>query len=372
MLDTNIQSVDSVLFEEHYAETLPIAIVGIGCRFADANDPFCFWRKLCDGEEFTRDVTAADLVAARLDPALLDRPDFVARTSDLKEALHFDAEFFGYSEGEASKIDPQQRLFLTCSWEALEMGGQNVQGLASHVGVYGSARLSTYVHGQREDILHVSDPANFQKLIGNDKDYIASRTAYKLGLKGPAVTIQTACSSSLVAVHMACEALRSGECDLALAGGAALSFPMGVGYVHQAGMIFSGDGKCRPFDADADGTFMGNGVGVVALKPLRAALEAGDPIIAVIRGGAVNNDGAEKAGFTAPSLIGQKTVIQEAVELAGIDASEIGYVECHGTATPLGDPIEVQALQLAYDRTATENCALGSGLQIHYSSSNAY
>ena len=360
MLDTKIQSVDSVLFEEHYAETLPIAIIGMGCRFADASDPFRFWRRLCDGEEFTRDVTAADLEAAGLDSALLDRPDFVARTSDLKDAQHFDAEFFGYSEGEASQIDPQQRLFLTCAWEALEMSGQNAQGLAAHVGVYGSARLSTYVHGQREDILHVSDPANFQKLIGNDKDYIASRTAYKLGLKGPAATVQTACSSSLVAVHMACEALRSGECDLALAGGAALSFPMGVGYVHRPGMIFSGDGKCRPFDAAADGTFMGNGVGVVALKPLHSALEAGDPVIAVIRGGAVNNDGAEKAGFTAPSLTGQKTVIQEAVELSGIDSSDIGYVECHGTATPLGDPIEVQALQQAYDRAATENCALGS------------
>lgn len=347
MFDKLEPAFDEALFDRHYGETIPIAITGVGCRFVGAADPFSFWRRLCDAEDFTREITTDDLRSAGFDPSLLERTDFVARASVLDEALHFDHEAFGYSRGEAMTIDPQQRLFLSCAAEALEMAGAGVSQAGLRTGVYGSARMSTYTRFRAEDILDVAAPGPFQQLLGADKDYLALRVAYKLGLTGPAMTVQTACSSSLVAVHLACEALRSGECDMALAGGAALSFPMNVGYVHRPGMIFSSDGRCRPFDKDADGTFMGNGVGVVALRPLRTALASGAPILAVIRGSAVNNDGAEKAGFTAPSVSGQRAVIQEAAAIAGVDLASIGLVEAHGTATRLGDPIEVSALRQA-------------------------
>ncbi|ABD88580.1 beta-ketoacyl synthase N-terminal-like domain-containing protein [Rhodopseudomonas palustris] len=353
---------DDVSYREVYADTQPIAIIGAGCRFAGARNPFSFWRRIVDGEEFTRRVTEEDLRQAGFDPGLLDHPGFVPIASVVEDVEHFDAEWFGYSPAEAATIDPQQRVFLTCAWEALDMAGLASAARGSRVGVFGSARMSTYRLPKAGDVLEIMTPRVFQRLIGNDKDYLASRVAYKLGLSGPAVTIQSACSSSLVAIHTACEQLRSGECDLALAGGAALTFPMAAGYMHHSGMIFSPDGHCRPFDADAGGTFMGNGVGVLLLKPLLRALEDGDAVIAVIRGSAVNNDGDGKAGYTAPSLRGQQSVIEEAMALAGVTAQEVGLVEAHGTATPLGDPLEVEALARAFDAgsSASRSCALGS------------
>lgn len=357
-----MRAFDMSLFTEIYQDVEPVAIIGAGCRFMGAADPFTFWRRLADGEELSRRVTAQDLAAAGLDPLLLERDDFVPVASVVDEAEHFDAGLFGYSPAEAATIDPQQRLFLACSREALDMAGLAGSVAGMRVGVFGSARMSTFVMPQPEDVLSAGQSRTFQRLIGNDKDYLATRTAYKLGLTGPALTVQTACSSSLVAVHVACEQLRSGECDLALAGGAALTFPMAAGYFHQPGMIFSPDGTCRPFDADAAGTFIGNGVGVVLLKPLRRALEDGDGILAVIRGSAVNNDGTDKAGFTAPSLAGQRAVIEEAMALAGVTSDRIGMVETHGTATPLGDPIEITALAEAFGRDTPRRhpCALGA------------
>lgn len=357
-----MRAFDMSLFTEIYQDVEPVAIIGAGCRFMGAADPFTFWRRLADGEELSRRVTAQDLAAAGLDPALLERDDFVPVASVVDEAEHFDAGLFGYSPAEAATIDPQQRLFLACSREALDMAGLAGSVAGMRVGVFGSARMSTFVMPQPEDVLSAGQSRTFQRLIGNDKDYLATRTAYKLGLTGPALTVQTACSSSLVAVHVACEQLRSGECDLALAGGAALTFPMAAGYFHQPGMIFSPDGTCRPFDAEASGTFIGNGVGVVLLKPLRRALEDGDGILAVIRGSAVNNDGTDKAGFTAPSLAGQRAVIEEAMALAGITSDSVGMVETHGTATPLGDPIELNALAEAFGRDTPRRhpCALGA------------
>lgn len=357
-----MRAFDMSLFTEIYQDVEPVAIIGAGCRFMGAADPFTFWRRLADGEELSRRVTAQDLAAAGLDPALLERDDFVPVASVVDEAEHFDAGLFGYSPAEAATIDPQQRLFLACSREALDMAGLADSVAGTRVGVFGSARMSTFIMPQPEDVLSAGQSRTFQRLIGNDKDYLATRTAYKLGLMGPAMTVQTACSSSLVAVHVACEQLRSGECDLALAGGAALTFPMAAGYFHQPGMIFSPDGTCRPFDAEASGTFIGNGVGVVLLKPLRRALEDGDGILAVIRGSAVNNDGTDKAGFTAPSLAGQRAVIEEAMALAGVTSDRIGMVETHGTATPLGDPIELNALAEAFGRDTPRHhpCALGA------------
>lgn len=357
-----MRAFDMSLFTEIYQDVESVAIIGAGCRFMGAADPFTFWRRLADGEELSRRVTAQDLAAAGLDPALLERDDFVPVASVVDEAEHFDAGLFGYSPAEAATIDPQQRLFLACSREALDMAGLAESVAGMRVGVFGSARMSTFVMPQPEDVLSAGQSRTFQRLIGNDKDYLATRTAYKLGLTGPAMTVQTACSSSLVAVHVACEQLRSGECDLALAGGAALTFPMAAGYFHQPGMIFSPDGTCRPFDAEASGTFIGNGVGVVLLKPLRRALEDGDGILAVIRGSAVNNDGTDKAGFTAPSLAGQRAVIEEAMALAGVTSDRIGMVETHGTATPLGDPIELNALAEAFGRDTPRRhpCALGA------------
>ncbi|WP_137134192.1 SDR family NAD(P)-dependent oxidoreductase [Rhizobium sp. FKY42] len=358
-----MRSFDNGLFAEIYSDLQPIAIIGAGCRFMGASDPFTFWRRIADGEVLARRVTADDLAREGLDPALLARPDFVPVASILEDAQRFDAEWFGYSPAEAATIDPQQRLFLTCAWEALEMAGPAGTHSGQRVGVFGASRMSTHYLASRENVLQAGLSRTFQRLIGNDKDYLATRVAYKMGLTGPALTVQTACSSSLVAVHMACEQLRSGECDMALAGGAALTFPMAAGYFHQPGMIFSPDGHCRPFDAAAAGTFIGNGVAVVLLKPLQRALEDGDGVLAVIRGSAVNNDGTGKAGFTAPSFIGQKAVIAEALALSDVCANRIGFIETHGTATPLGDPIEVQALAEAFRSSGSERtqpCALGS------------
>ncbi|NIE99095.1 KR domain-containing protein [Pantoea sp. Acro-805] len=333
---------------EHYGDTLPIAIIGAGCRFPQANSLFEFWRRIADGEELISRFDAAALTAAGVDPALLQRPDFVPAASVIENAERFEWQFFGYSRQEAESIDPQQRLFLMCAWEALEMAGYQPNTLQDRVGVIGSCRMSTWQTATAADAQNIVTPATFQKLMGNDKDYLATRVAYKLGLRGPAYTVQTACSSSLIATHLACEAIASGEADMMLAGGASLSFPQQAGYFHREGMIFSRDGHCRPFSADADGTLVANGAGVVLLKRLDRAVEDGDAILAVIRGTATNNDGSDKAGFTAPSLSGQREVIQDALAIAGVSADTIGLVEAHGTATPLGDPLEIAALTEAW------------------------
>lgn len=349
-------------YAQHYGDTLPIAIIGAGCRFPQAASLFEFWRRIADGEELITRFDADALQAAGVDPAWLDHPDYVPAASVVEDAERFDWQFFGYSRQEAESIDPQQRLFLMCAWEALEMAGYQPGKLAERVGVVGSARMSTWLTAQPEDAQNLVSPATFQKLIGNDKDYLATRVAYKLGLRGPAYTVQTACSSSLIATHLACEAIASGDAEMMLAGGASLSFPQQAGYLHREGMIFSRDGHCRPFSAEADGTLVGNGAAVVLLKRLDRALQDGDAIMAVIRGTATNNDGNDKAGFTAPSLSGQRDVIRDALGLADVRASSIGLVEAHGTATPLGDPLEVAALVEAWspDAPRAGQAAIGS------------
>ncbi|MBX8601220.1 alpha/beta fold hydrolase [Pseudomonas cichorii] len=347
--------------EEFYGTSEPIAVIGLACRFPGASDSTEYWQNLLDGRECSRRFSREELLAAGLDPALIDNPDFVNVASTIDHPDRFDAALFGYSRQEAESIDPQQRLFLQTVWHALEHAGFAPRDVPHKTGVFASGRMSTYPGRENIRVTEVAQVKGLQALMGNDKDYLASRAAYKLNLRGPAMTVQTACSSSLVAVHMACESLRSGECSMAVAGGVAVSFPQQAGYLYQPGMIFSPDGRCRPFDASAQGTFAGNGVGAVTLRRLEDALRDGDPILAVLRGSAINNDGHHKVGYTAPSVVGQREVISDALLLADIECSSIGMIEAHGTGTPLGDPIEVQALRDVFaQRSDIGGCALGS------------
>ena len=347
--------------EAFYGTSEPIAVIGLACRVPEAADSRQFWHNLLTGRECSRRFGRDELLDAGLDPALIDHPDFVNVAATIERPEYFDAALFGYSPQEAESIDPQQRLFLQTVWHALEQAGFAPREVPHKTGVFASARLSTYPGREAIRVSEVAQVKGLQALMGNDKDYLASRAAYKLNLRGPALTVQTACSSSLVAVHMACESLRSGECAMAVAGGVAVSFPQQAGYRYQAGMIFSPDGRCRPFDADAQGTFAGNGVGAVVLRRLEDALRDNDPILAVLRGSAINNDGSHKVGYTAPSVSGQCEVIRDALLLADVEAASIGMLEAHGTGTPLGDPIELQALREAFaGRSDIGGCALGS------------
>ncbi|MFJ4142891.1 polyketide synthase [Pseudomonas sp. NPDC089734] len=348
-------------FEEFYGTSEPIAVIGLACRFPGARDSAEYWQNLLSGRECSRRFSREELLAAGLDPALIDNPDFVNVASTIDDPDRFDAALFGYSRQEAESIDPQQRLFLQTVWHALEHAGFAPRDVPHKTAVFASGRMSTYPGRDNIRVTEVAQVKGLQALMGNDKDYLASRAAYKLNLRGPAMTVQTACSSSLVAVHMACESLRSGECSMAVAGGVAVSFPQQAGYLYQPGMIFSPDGRCRPFDANAQGTFAGNGVGAVTLRRLEDALRDGDPVLAVLRGSAINNDGHHKVGYTAPSVVGQREVINDALLLADIESASIGMIEAHGTGTPLGDPIEVQALRDVFaQRSDIGGCALGS------------
>jgi acyl transferase domain-containing protein len=270
----------------------------------------------------------------------------------------FDAAFFGYSPREAELTDPQHRLFLECAWEALEQAGYDGRSYSGSIGIFGGTNISTYILSA--DPAHVQTINNHLLLTGNDKDSLTSTVSYKLNLRGPSLTVQTFCSTSLVAVHLACQSLLNGECDLALAGGSSILIPSLQGHLYEPGGMDSPDGHCRTFDAQAHGSMFG--VGIVALKRLSDALEDGDAIVAVIKGSAVNNDGSLKVSYAAPSVVGQAEVVQAALASAGVSAESISYVEAHGTATALGDPIEVASLTRAY-RMHTDNvnyCAIGS------------
>ncbi|MBZ4016083.1 type I polyketide synthase, partial [Streptomyces purpurogeneiscleroticus] len=346
-------------------DTGDIAVIGMAGRLPGATNLDEFWRNLRAGVESITTFTDEDL-AGHVAPELLDSPAYVRAGGALDDIDRFDARFFGYSAREAALLDPQHRILLECAWHALEDAGHPHGG--EGVGVYAGCSLSGYLlnnllPGRRVD----ASAAGFELLIANDKDYLASRIGYKLGLEGPAVSVQTACSSSLVAVHMAAQALQSYECDLALAGGATVRVPHRVGYLHEEGMILSPDGHCRPFDAEANGTVGGSGAGLVVLKRLSDALADGDRIDAVIKSSAIGNDGADKVGYTAPSVRGQAGVIATALGVAGIEPASITAIEAHGTGTPLGDPIEIAALTEGFHSAAhspdalTEgSCAIGS------------
>jgi len=340
----------------------PIAIVGMACRFPGAPDPAAFWRNLRDGVESVRFFSEEELRAAGVGPDVSGQPGYVPAHGWLAGVELFDAEFFGISPREAEIMDPQHRLFLECAWEALEHAGHNPDSVGERFGVVASAGLNTYLLSNIMPRKDVATAANFYSLfIANDKDFLPTRVSYKLNLRGPSLNVNTACSSSLVAVHVACQMLWSYQCDAALAGGVSLQVPPVRGYQYQPGAIASPDGHCRAFDAAAAGTVTGSGAGVVVLKRLSDALAAGDTIHAVIRGSAINNDGAQKAGYTAPGVEGQASVIAEAMAIAGVSSESISYVEAHGTGTPLGDPIEISALTQAFgSNPRIEPCRLGA------------
>jgi acyl transferase domain-containing protein/acyl carrier protein len=345
------------------SEIPAIAIIGMSGRFPGAPDLAAYWRNLCAGVESISHFSDDQLRAGGDDPARIAAPGYVKAKGVLAGADLFDAEFFGFSPRDAQVLDPQQRAFLESAWETIESAGYDPYRYPGAIGVYGGVSRNTYWPNNLARCADIAGVVStFQILLGNDKDFAATRVSYKLNLTGPSLTIQTACSTSLVAVAVACEALVAYQCDMALAGGASIKVPQASGYVYQEGGIGSPDGHCRPFDHRAQGTVGGSGVGTVLLKRLDDALADGDHIRAVTRGWAINNDGSLKVGYTAPSLDGQAEVISAAYMSAGIDPRTLGYVEAHGTATPLGDPIEIAALTLAFGEAPFEPgaCAIGS------------
>lgn len=344
-----------------------IAIVGMSCRLPGANTPEQFWHNLREGVESREELTAQDLSGAGVDRKFLSHPNHVPVAFTLDDVAGFDASFFYLNAREAEKMDPQLRIFLETAWHALEHAGYNSENYDGDIGVFASGLSSTYLLSNlltsREHFAGDVSAllGDMVARMGNDANYLATRTSYHLNLTGPSISVQTACSSSLVAVHQAVESLLAGECDVALAGGVSVRFPSKAGYIHQPDGILSRDGHCRPFDADASGTVFGDGCGTVVLKRLDDALAQGDTIHAVILASAVGNDGSDKVGYAAPGVSGQVKVVQQALELAGIDMASVGYIEAHGTGTPMGDPIEVQALKMVFAGVpAGQRVALGS------------
>jgi acyl transferase domain-containing protein/acyl carrier protein len=344
-------------------EGTDIAVIGMAGRFPGAPDVDAFWQNLRDGIESVAFFSDSELEAAGVDAATLRDPAFVKARGALDGVELFDAAFFGYSPREAEVMDPQHRIFLECAWEALESAGYDPTRCRELIGVYAGTSVNTYLLSHVAPNYGLATLADrLQLLVGNDKDFLTTRVSYKLNLKGPSVTVQTACSTSLVAVHLACQSLLNYECDVALAGGVSLSIPERAGYRYQEGGISSPDGHCRAFDAGARGTVGGSGAGIVVLKRLADALADGDRVRAVIKGSAINNDGSEKIGYTAPSETRQAEVIAQAHAVAGTDPETIGYIEAHGTGTALGDPIEIRALTRAFQARAVgkRTCAIGS------------
>ncbi len=340
-----------------------IAVIGMAGRFPGAETVDLFWENLKAGVESITPVTAEDLVSAGIDPSVLEDPDYVAAAACFDRPEHFDASFFGITPREAELMDPQHRAFLECAWAALEDAGYDARRYPGLIGVFaGVARNSYLLHNLASHPELRRDAGEYRLLFGNEKDYPATRVAYKLDLKGPAINVQTACSSSGVAVHLACQGLLTGDVDMALVGGCRVQVPIRTGYRYVPGGTLAPDGHVRAFDAEARGMVRGSGVALVVLKRLEDAIADGDTVHALILGSAVNNDGAAKAGFSAPSVQGQAAVISEALAVAEVSAETISYVEAHGTATILGDPIEIEALTRAFRETSKHRqyCAVGS------------
>ena len=341
----------------------PIAIIGMACRVPGAGNTDQFWRNLVAGVESIRAGTLEEQAALGVPRDVLDDPDFVPASAVLAEPEHFDAGMFGMSAAEAESRDPQHRLFLELAYTALEDSGHDPRRYDGDIGVYAGSGEDAYQwRNVRRNHAAAARAGVVGLAVSSHPDYVATLTSYLLGLRGPSLTVHTACSTSLVAVHLACEALRNGECDMSLAGAANLELPLGHGYLYVEGGVNSRDGHCRAFDAGATGTVWASGGAVVVLRPLSDAIAAGDDIRAVIVGNAINNDGDTKAGFTAPSQQGQAAVITQALSVAGVNPRTIGFVEAHGTGTVLGDPIEVAALTSAYRRHSADRgwCAIGS------------
>jgi acyl transferase domain-containing protein/acyl carrier protein len=357
----NPQTVKSLLPD--YIDGTEIAIIGMAGRFPGARNIDEFWRNLRDGVESISFLSDEQLESWEVDSGLLGDPAFVRAAAVLEDAEKFDAEFFGFTPREAALMDPQHRALLEVAWETIEHAGYNPLTYQGAIGVFAGATINTYL------ILNlISNPEIIESLedvqinIANGADFLTTRISYKLNLKGPSHLVQSACSTSLVAIHLACQSLLNEECDIALAGGVSINERLRRGYRYVEGGMVSPDGRCRAFDAKAQGTIFGSGVGMVALKRIADALEDRDTIHALIKGSAVNNDGSLKVGYTAPSVDGQAKVITEALANAGVDPESVTYIEAHGTGTPLGDPIEIQALTKAFSAFTSRKgfCGIGS------------
>ncbi|MDQ1351190.1 MAG: hypothetical protein QG657_1492 [Acidobacteriota bacterium] len=339
---------------------LEIAVTGMAGRFPGANNIHEFWNNVKDGKESISFFTDEELLADGLDPALLEQPHYVKASGIMAGIGYFDAPFFGYISKEAEIMDPQIRIFHECVWTALEDAAYIPESYDGLIGLFAGAtpnsnwQARVVLSGKGNEI------GDFAAIQLSQKDYLTLRISYKLDLKGPSFIIYTACSTSLVAIHLGCQSILNGECDTALAGGiTAIRFHK-RGYIYQEGMIGSPDGHCRAFDAGSKGFAAGDGVGVVVLKRLQDAIADKDHIYAVVKGSAINNDGIRKAGFTAPSVEGQAEVIKMALQMAEVEPESIGYVETHGTATPLGDPVEIEGLKIAFNTSKKGFCAIGS------------
>src|SRR5262245_20787178 len=314
-----------------------IAVIGMSGRYPKSRNLAEWWENLRNGTELISFFSEQELLDQGVPAEVLANYHYVRAGSVLEDAAMFDAKFFGFNPREAEIIDPQDRVFLESAHEALEHAGYMAENYSGRIGVYAGESMNLYllnnIYANKSVLESVG---GYQTMTGNDKDFLPTRVSYKLDLRGPSINVQTACSTSLVAVHMAVQSLLNGECDIALAGGVSVSRMQKEGYRYRTGGIVSPDGHCRAFDEQGQGTIFGDGVGLVALKPLADARADGDTIHAVIKGSALNNDGALKIGFTAPSVDGQAEVIAEALAVAGVDPETIGYVETHGTGTPLG------------------------------------
>ncbi|MFY9343072.1 MAG: polyketide synthase, partial [Planctomycetota bacterium] len=340
-----------------------VAVIGMAARLPGALTVADYWRNLLAGVESVQQFSDAQLLAAGVQPRLLKNPRYVKAGVVLPGLDRFDAEFFGLSPKEAAIMDPQHRQFLECAWEALEDAAHPPSRFQGPIGVFAGCGMGSYFTWNvlRNRRLLEEVGLFLLRHTGNDKDFLATRVSYCLDLAGPSVNVQTACSTSLVAIHLACQSLLAGESDMALAGGVTIELPHHRGYLYSDGEILSPDGHCRAFDHRSRGTIFGSGAGVVVLRRLADALRDRDHVWAVIKGSAVNNDGARKVGYLAPSVDGQAAVIAEAMTLAGVAPDDVEYVECHGTGTAIGDPIEVSALGQAFAGAGKKQyCGLGS------------
>ncbi|MCX4766085.1 LLM class flavin-dependent oxidoreductase [Streptomyces sp. NBC_01275] len=340
-----------------------IAIIGMSCRFPGAQNPKSLWENLCAGRESISQFTEAQLLRSGVGLDLVGHPGYVRAAGVISDAEMFDAELFRFTDREARLLDPQHRVFLECAWSALEDSAHNPATFDSPIGVYcGCSENAYHLTNLLPDQPFVDSVDPYILRLASGKDYMATRTSYKLGLTGPSVTVQTACSTSLVALHIARQALLAGDCEIAIVGASSLRVPQHEGYIYQDGGINSPDGHCRPFDAQARGTVPSSGTGVVVLRRLENAIEDHDHIYAVLKGTAVNNDGAFKAGYTAPSVQGQAAVIAAALATSGVDPGSISFIEAHGTGTLVGDPIEVEALMQVFGAAKPESrtCRIGS------------
>jgi phthiocerol/phenolphthiocerol synthesis type-I polyketide synthase E len=363
-------TVTSLSMAENSLPPNAIAVVGMAGRFPGADSVSALWRNLRLGVESIVDLSEDELLSAGVTEKALANRFYVRRAALVPGIDEFDADFFGFTPQAARMLDPQHRLFLQSAWHALEDAGYDPAQIDATVGVFGTSSASGYLlhnlMSHYDPQMVIGQGASFDMVnlsLQSDKDHLATRVAHQLNLRGPALAVQTACSSSLVAVHLACQSILNGECDMAMAGGSSLRVPHRVGYWYEQGSMVSPTGRCRPFDVRSDGTIFGSGVGVVVLKSLQDAVDDGDRIHAVIRGSALNNDGSMKMTYAAPNAVGQAEVIAEAHAVADIDASTVGYVEAHGTGTPLGDPIEIEGLRQAFE-ISTESrsgpCYVGS------------